>query len=509
MQRTLDEWLDLKNKNRPCAPQREVSERWRTPEHRSARERTRSPLWEGQPESRDEKCSTKIVATIIDGYAEGITQSAGKAQLQGAQQVLTVEQGIRVTVPTMVFRGNKAHVSYPRPLVVEMKVASAIVRRVLIDTGSSMDIIMWDCLKALTYLGSDIVPLVHPILGFEGQEVNPTGVIRLPLCFEDKGKAKNVEVDFLVVAISTACNIILGTSLIFKIIYLTGGRDELHHFEFRPFGLSSLALLHVVDVGLEATVLQKVEGQRHQELQTRKRGRKEEDTSPASATATSSSVNVRGSEVPDAAKSHNLARSRTTRAWQLNKLPGSSWGALRHLREFPPWSPKLHRRPLGYRLLYGELGFSHRPTGDPLFLSVTLGLGRYLLGGGISGLEGVNFALACSAQNEKESRLPITRFALPLLGPLHRFYHLGHKLRNRPGAVILLYVIKEAAGCPLVLVEQSPKGIPDWLFFILTRKVPSARIPTDKEEVILLILHFGLLFNGRHVTRPVVKTIPP
>jgi len=64
-----------------------------------------------------------------------------------------------------------------------------------------VDIITWDCLKKLAYPGRDIVPLVHPLLGFRGQEVNPTGVICLPVCFGDKGRAKNVEVDFLVVDI--------------------------------------------------------------------------------------------------------------------------------------------------------------------------------------------------------------------------------------------------------------------------------------------------------------------
>ncbi|KAJ8420251.1 hypothetical protein Cgig2_014905 [Carnegiea gigantea] len=51
-----------------------------------------------------------------------------------------------------------------------MKVANAIVRRILVDTESSVDIIIWDCLKKLTYPGREIIPLVHPILGFEGQE---------------------------------------------------------------------------------------------------------------------------------------------------------------------------------------------------------------------------------------------------------------------------------------------------------------------------------------------------
>jgi len=98
-----------------------------------------------------------------------------------------------------------------------MKVASAIVRRILVDTGSSVDIITWDCLKKLACPGRDIIPLVHPILGFGGQEVNPTGMICLPLRFGDKVKAKNLEVDFLVVDILTAYNIILGRPTFHKV----------------------------------------------------------------------------------------------------------------------------------------------------------------------------------------------------------------------------------------------------------------------------------------------------
>lgn len=85
-----------------------------------------------------------------------------------------------------------------------MKVTSAIVYRILIDTGSSVDIIAWHCLRKLNYSGREIVPLVHPILGFGGQEVNPTGTICLLLHFGDKAKARNLEVDFLVVDVPTA-----------------------------------------------------------------------------------------------------------------------------------------------------------------------------------------------------------------------------------------------------------------------------------------------------------------
>ncbi|KAJ8423392.1 hypothetical protein Cgig2_003777 [Carnegiea gigantea] len=52
--------------------------------------------------------------------------------------------------------------------------------------------------------------------GLRGQEVNPTGMIRLPLHFADKVKAKNLEVDFLVVDVPTTYNIILGRPTFYK-----------------------------------------------------------------------------------------------------------------------------------------------------------------------------------------------------------------------------------------------------------------------------------------------------
>ncbi|KAJ8444407.1 hypothetical protein Cgig2_026611 [Carnegiea gigantea] len=171
MQHTLDELLGVKSKNRP---------------HR---------LREGSPTDNelpsavliDEECSTEIAATITVRYVEGITRSGWKAQLWGPQQVLIAEQGSRVTVPTMVFGGEQG----PRFI-------------------SPHNDPLVDCLKKLTYPGRDIVSLVHPILGLGGQEVNPTGTIRLLLRFGDKVRAKNLEVDFLVMDVPTAYNIILG-----------------------------------------------------------------------------------------------------------------------------------------------------------------------------------------------------------------------------------------------------------------------------------------------------------
>ncbi|KAJ8421917.1 LOW QUALITY PROTEIN: hypothetical protein Cgig2_021606 [Carnegiea gigantea] len=119
----------------------------------------------------------------------------------------------------MVFEGEEGlHFTFPHndPLVIEMKVTSAIVRRILIHTGSSVDI-TWDCLKKLKYLRREIIALVHPILGFGGREAHPAKMIHLPLRLGDKVKARNLEVEFLVVDIPTAYNVILRRPTLHKL----------------------------------------------------------------------------------------------------------------------------------------------------------------------------------------------------------------------------------------------------------------------------------------------------
>jgi len=81
----------------------------------------------------------------------------------------------------------------------------------LIATGSFIDIIIWDCLKKLKHPGREIIPLAHPFLPLG------TRLICLPLCFGDKAKARNLEVDFLVVDVPMGYNVILGRPTLHKV----------------------------------------------------------------------------------------------------------------------------------------------------------------------------------------------------------------------------------------------------------------------------------------------------
>ncbi|KAJ8427241.1 hypothetical protein Cgig2_016933 [Carnegiea gigantea] len=81
-------------------------------------------------------------------YRQWIHRRIHSIRLEGlalrGQQVLMAERGSQVTVPTMVSSGGEGLCCtspHNDPLVVEMKVASAIVPRILVNTGRSMDII--------------------------------------------------------------------------------------------------------------------------------------------------------------------------------------------------------------------------------------------------------------------------------------------------------------------------------------------------------------------------------
>ncbi|XP_048493937.1 uncharacterized protein LOC125494423 [Beta vulgaris subsp. vulgaris] len=113
----------------------------------------------GQSNSGDTK---GFIGVIAGGFASGgLTGRARKAHLQNLKhQVLEVKPG-RSDCPIMTFGESSRPVSVPHddPLVIELKVANSRVRRVLVDSGSSADIITLECLKKLKYSEKDVTPL--------------------------------------------------------------------------------------------------------------------------------------------------------------------------------------------------------------------------------------------------------------------------------------------------------------------------------------------------------------
>ncbi|XP_056685480.1 uncharacterized protein [Spinacia oleracea] len=95
--------------------------------------------------------------------------------------------------PTITFQEDPSqtvHAPHDDPLVIEIKVANRIVKRVLIDSGSSADILTLEYLERLRYKKSDLIDISQPHVGFSGQSVYPVGMIKLPVRIGEKGKGE-------------------------------------------------------------------------------------------------------------------------------------------------------------------------------------------------------------------------------------------------------------------------------------------------------------------------------
>lgn len=85
-----------------------------------------------------------------------------------------------------------------------------MVRRMFVDTGSSVDIITLKCLKKLQYGEKDLQIAKTPIEGLGWQITYPLGTKKLPVQVGDKDKSRNIETNFSVIDILMAYNAILG-----------------------------------------------------------------------------------------------------------------------------------------------------------------------------------------------------------------------------------------------------------------------------------------------------------
>ncbi|XP_057248901.1 uncharacterized protein LOC125494762 [Beta vulgaris subsp. vulgaris] len=120
----------------------------------------------------DESTDEDVVMVISGGFAAGGPTTRGhKNYLRELSQVMLTNQAKTDPFPKIVVSDQdrgKIRTPHDDPLMVEMKIANLRVRRILIDTGSSTDIISADCLSRLKFDENDLVPVNHPIIGLGG-----------------------------------------------------------------------------------------------------------------------------------------------------------------------------------------------------------------------------------------------------------------------------------------------------------------------------------------------------
>ncbi|CAH9129345.1 unnamed protein product, partial [Cuscuta epithymum] len=95
-------------------------------------------------------------------------------------------------------------------LVISMDVNDAIVRRVLVDTGSSVNVLYWEAFEGMKLRKDMLHPLRTPLSGFTGDCIDAEGTITLPVEIGDGPHTARISMTFVVVRLKCAHNAILG-----------------------------------------------------------------------------------------------------------------------------------------------------------------------------------------------------------------------------------------------------------------------------------------------------------
>ena len=175
---------------------------------------------------KDEKLKTKMeessrpplgeIRVIIGGTSAGQTSKSKKTYLKVVQNIQLSGRSPKMRVidePTISFTDEEAeriHHPHDDAIVITLLITDYTTRRVLVDNGSSVDILYYPVFQQMR-LGRDLLRLAcSPLIGFGGMKVQPIGTVTLPVVVGSYPQQITKSVNFLVVDCSSSYDAIIG-----------------------------------------------------------------------------------------------------------------------------------------------------------------------------------------------------------------------------------------------------------------------------------------------------------
>jgi hypothetical protein len=157
------------------------------------------------------------IHVITRGMAAGGTShSSRKAYARQIHNVLVTQKSNKKPrvedLPITFTEEDACKVFHPHDdaLVVTMEIAGYSTRRVLIDNGSSADIVYLTAFQQMKIDKDQLQPIETPLVGFAGTSIHLLGVTSLQITAGTYPKKATKKVDFLVVDCPSAYNVIIG-----------------------------------------------------------------------------------------------------------------------------------------------------------------------------------------------------------------------------------------------------------------------------------------------------------
>ena len=183
------------------------------------KERTDQPPQEQNPRRDNERSRPPIgdIRMIVGGTA--VTRSSKRARktylrmVQNVQLTGAVPRVAQRESPTIRFSEEdvrRLHHPHDDALVVSIRIEDYNMHRVLIDNGSSADILYYLVFQQMGIGRERLMPTNAPLIGFGGTRVLPLGAITLSVVIGDYLQQIAKDVTFLMVDCSSAYNAIFG-----------------------------------------------------------------------------------------------------------------------------------------------------------------------------------------------------------------------------------------------------------------------------------------------------------
>ena len=158
------------------------------------------------------------IHVISRGFSGGgESSSARKAHLRSfkSREVIEVQAVSKLprldTVITFSYSDLEGcQFPHDDPLVIKAVVANKTIHQVLVDNGSSVDIIFTSAFDKMGIENEKLEPASTHLRGFSGEKVLPLGSIQLVLTLEDPPCQATTTVRFLIVDSPSAYNVLLG-----------------------------------------------------------------------------------------------------------------------------------------------------------------------------------------------------------------------------------------------------------------------------------------------------------
>ncbi|RZR77401.1 hypothetical protein BHM03_00002455 [Ensete ventricosum] len=96
--------------------------------------------------------------------------------------------------------------------IILIRIAKVIVKRIMVDTRSPVDVLYFDTFQKLGLIEKDLCPMASTLTGFTRDSISPLDTTTLPITIGEEPRIKTMTVTFMVVMLPSTYNVILGCS---------------------------------------------------------------------------------------------------------------------------------------------------------------------------------------------------------------------------------------------------------------------------------------------------------